>query len=110
VERNNNQQQDKFGLLNDAKDKIAKQWWDETKDMKLPPQQIISDHEWNIWINNRKITGDTLNMVRRHIQETKMSEWLAADRKHGREPRLSPNHLRTLGETSCMDNGKGLQK
>jgi hypothetical protein len=67
-------------------DKLAKQYWDETKDMNSPPQQIISDREWSVWINNRKITGDTLSIVRRHIQETEMSKWLAAPRKHGREP------------------------
>jgi hypothetical protein len=30
-------------------DKLAKQYWEATKNTNLPPQQIISDHEWSIW-------------------------------------------------------------
>jgi hypothetical protein len=88
----------------------------ETKDGNSPPQQIVSDHEWSVWINNSKITGDTLNRVQKHIQETEMSKWLAANRKHGREPGLSlhlnslstQRPLQTLGRTSCTGNGNGL--
>jgi hypothetical protein len=43
VERYGNQQLDKYGLLNNAIDKLAKQYWDKTKDMISPPQQIISN-------------------------------------------------------------------
>jgi hypothetical protein len=43
VERHDNQQLDKYGLLNNAIDKLAKQYWDKTKDMISPPQQIISN-------------------------------------------------------------------
>jgi hypothetical protein len=83
--------------------------------MNLPQQQIISDQEWSIWIADQKITGDTLNTVRRHIQETEMSKWLAAPRKNGENqdsalhvnssstPRQSP----IRGRTSCMDRGNG---
>jgi hypothetical protein len=87
ADRYGNQQVDKYGLLNDAMDKLAKQYREETKHhMNLSPQQIISDQEWSIWIADQKITGDTLNTVRRPIQETEMSKWLAAPRKNGREP------------------------
>jgi hypothetical protein len=37
------QQLDKYGLLNNAMDKLANQYQEETKHMNLPPQQIISD-------------------------------------------------------------------
>jgi hypothetical protein len=48
----------------DAMDNLARQYWEETKDMNSPPRQIISNQEWSVWINNRKITGDTtLNTV-----------------------------------------------
>jgi hypothetical protein len=70
----------------------------ETKDGNSPPQQIVSDHEWSVWINNSKITGDTLNRVQKHIQETEMSKWLAANRKHGREPCQHNGHCRRLEE------------
>jgi hypothetical protein len=62
-------------------DKLANRYREQTKHLNLPLQQIISDQEWTIWIANQKITGDTLNTVRQHIQETEMSKWL--------EPRLS---------------------
>jgi hypothetical protein len=62
-ERYENQQMDKHSLLNDAMDKLANQYREETEDRNSPPQQIVSDHEWSVWINNRKITGDTLNTV-----------------------------------------------
>jgi hypothetical protein len=65
-----NQQLDKYDLLNDEMDKLANQYREETRHMNLTPQQIISDQEWSIWIAGQKITGDTLNTVRRHIQET----------------------------------------
>jgi hypothetical protein len=99
---------DKYGLLNDAMDKLAKQYWEATKNMNLPPQQIISDQEWSIWIANRKITGDTLNTVRRHIQETEMSKWLAAPRKHGREPRLSLTLQQLINTKAITDSWKDI--
>jgi hypothetical protein len=58
--------------------------------MNLTPQQNISDQEWSIWIADRKITGDTLNTVRRHIQETEMSKWLAAPRKNWERTKTQP--------------------
>jgi hypothetical protein len=63
AERYENQKLDKCSLLKDAMDIFAEQYWEETNDRNSPPQQIISNHEWSVWINNRKITGDTLNMV-----------------------------------------------
>jgi hypothetical protein len=63
AERYGTHQLDKYSLLNDAMDKLAKQYWEATKNMNSPPQQIISDQEWSIWIAIRKITGDTLNRV-----------------------------------------------
>jgi hypothetical protein len=59
ADRYGTQQLDKYGLLNNTMDTVAKQYWEETKNMNTPPQQIISDHEWSIWIANQKITGDT---------------------------------------------------
>jgi hypothetical protein len=100
------QQLDKYGLLNDAMDKLANQYRKETKHMNLPPQHIISDHEWSIWIANQKITGDTLNTVRRHIQETEMSKWLAAPRKNGREPRLSLTRHQLINTKAITDSWK----
>jgi hypothetical protein len=58
-------------------DKLANHYWEETKHMNLSPQQIISDQEWSIWTADQEITGDTLNTVRRHIQETEMSKQMA---------------------------------
>jgi hypothetical protein len=66
ADRYDNQQLHKYGLLNDKMDKLANQYWEETKHRNLPLQQIISDQEWSIWIADRKITGDTLNTVRQH--------------------------------------------
>jgi hypothetical protein len=73
VEHYDNRHRDKYGLLNDAMDKLAKWYLKETKDRNSPSQQIVLDHEWSVWIDNRKITGDTLNTVWKHIQETEMS-------------------------------------
>jgi hypothetical protein len=89
-------------------DKLAKQYWKETKDRNSPPQRIVSDHEWSVWINNRKITGDTLNTVRKHIQETEVSEWLAADRKQGREPCLSLHRQQLITTTAIADAWKDI--
>jgi len=96
-------------------DKLANKYHEETRHMNLTPQQIISDQEWSIWIADQKITGDTLNTVRRHIQETEMSKWLAAPRKMGenqdsalRVSNLStPRQSLTHGRTSCMDIENG---
>jgi hypothetical protein len=74
--------------------------------MNSPPQQIISDQEWSVWINNWKITGDTLNIVGKHIQETAMSEWLAAPRKHGSEPRLNLTQQQLINPTAIIDSWK----
>jgi hypothetical protein len=118
ADRYGTQQLGTYGLLNEAMDKLANQYREETKHMNVPLQQIISDHKWSIWITNRKITGDTLNIVRRHIQEAEMSKWLAAPRKHGRAPdsvlhvnRLStPRQSPTRGRILCMGRGNCLQK
>jgi hypothetical protein len=107
-ERYDNRPLDKYGLLKDAMDKLAKQYCEETKDSNSPPQQIVSDHEWSVWINNRKITGDTLNTVRKHIQETEMSKWLAADRKHGREARLSLHRQQLINTMAIADAWKDI--
>jgi hypothetical protein len=101
-------QLDKYGQLNDAMDKLAKQYWEETKDRNFPTQQIVSDHEWSVWVDNRKITGDTLNTVRKHIQATGMSEWLAADRKQGREPCLSLHRQQLINTTAIEDAWKDI--
>jgi len=103
AERYNNQQLDKKGLLNDTMDKLANQYREETKDRNSPPQQIVSDNEWSIRINNRYITGDNLNTVRKHIQETEMSKWLGADREHGRKPRLSLRCQQLINTTAIAD-------
>jgi hypothetical protein len=108
AERHDNQQLDKHGLLNDTMDKLANQYREEAKDRNSSPQQIVSDHEWSVWINNRKIMGDTLNTVRKHIQETEMSEWLAADSKHGRDPRLSIHPQQLINTTAIADAWKDI--
>jgi hypothetical protein len=82
-------------------DKLAKQYC-----MNLPPQQIISDQEWSIWIANQKIRGDNLNTVRQHIQETEMSKWLAAPRKHWGEPRLSFTRQQLINTKAITDSWK----
>jgi hypothetical protein len=102
------QKLDKYGILKNTMDKLAKQYWEATKNMNLPPQQIFSDHKWSIWIANRKITGDTLNIVRRHIEETEMSKWLAAPRKHGREPRLSLTRQQLINTKAVTDSWKDI--
>jgi hypothetical protein len=107
AERYENQKLDKCSLLKDAMDIFAEQYWEETNDRNSPPQQIISNHEWSVWINNRKITGDTLNMVSKHIQET-VSEWLAADRNHGRDPRLSLHRQQLINTTAIADAWKDI--
>jgi hypothetical protein len=107
ADRYGTQQLDKYGLLNDAMDKLANQYREETKHMNLPPQQIISDQEC-IWIVNRKITGDTLNTVRQHIQETVMSKWPAAPRKHRREPRLSITRQQLINIKAITDQWKDI--
>jgi hypothetical protein len=56
VDQYGDQQLDKYGLLNDAMDKLANQYREETKHhMNLSPRQIISDQEWSIWIADQKI-------------------------------------------------------
>jgi hypothetical protein len=95
-------------LLNDEMDKLARQYWEETKDMNSPSQQIVSNQEWSAWINKRKITGDTLKTVQQHIQETEISAWLAADRKNGQEPRLSLHHQQLVNTTSIADAWKDI--
>jgi hypothetical protein len=89
-------------------DKLANQYREETKHMNLPPQQTISDQEWSIWIADRKITGDTLNTVKRHIQETEMSKWLAAPRKNGREPRLSLTRQQLINTEAITNSWKDI--
>jgi hypothetical protein len=37
VEYYDNSKLDKYSLLNDAMDKLAKQYWEETNDMNSPP-------------------------------------------------------------------------
>jgi hypothetical protein len=103
-----NQQLDKYGLLNDEMDKLANQYREETRHMNLTPQQIISDQEWSIWIADQKITGDTLNTVTRHIQETEISTWLAAPRKNGREPRLSLMRQQLINTKEITDLWKDI--
>jgi hypothetical protein len=95
-------------LLNDEMDKLARQYWEETKDMNSPSQQIVSNQEWSAWINKRKITGDTLKTVQQHIQETEISAGLAADRKNGQEPRLSLHHQQLVNTTSIADAWKDI--
>jgi hypothetical protein len=85
---------------------LANKYREETKHRNLTPQQIISDQEWSIWIADRKITGDTLNTVRRHIQETEMSKWVAAHRKNGREPRLSLTRQQLINTKAITDSWK----
>ena len=68
--------------------------------MNDPPQQVASDQEWSIWIANKKVTGNTLNAVRGHIQTSEMSKWLAAPRKNGRAPRLSALRQRLINSTA----------
>jgi hypothetical protein len=108
ADRYGDQQLDKYGLLNDAMDKLANQYREETKCMDLPPQQIISDQEWSIWLANRKITADTLNTVRLRIQETEMSKWLAAPRKNGREPRLRLTRQQLINTKAITDSWKDI--
>jgi hypothetical protein len=109
AERCGTQQLDKYGLLNGLMDKLAKQYWKATKNMNSPPQQIISNHRWSIWAaNQQRITGDTLNTVRRHIQETEMSKWLAAPRKQGREPTLSLTRQQLINTEAITDSWKDI--
>jgi hypothetical protein len=103
ADRYGNQQLDKYGLLNDEMDKLANQYQEEIKHMNLTPQHIISDQEWIIWIVDQKITGYTLNTVRQRLQETEMSQWLAAPRKNGREPRLSLTRQQLINTKSITD-------
>jgi hypothetical protein len=99
ADRHANQQLDKYSLVNHEMDKLANQYREETKHMNLQTSQPVPgrnkahepvtttdyfSQEWGIWIAEQKITGDTLNTVRQHIQETEMSKWLAAPRKNGR--------------------------
>ena len=76
--------------------------------MNLTPKQNISDQEWSIWIVDQKITGDTLNTVRRHIQETEVSKWLAAPRKNGREPRLSLTRQQLINTKAITNSWKDI--
>jgi hypothetical protein len=95
-----------FRIQNDLGDQIT--GCNITKAHEPATATDISDQEWSIWIADRKITGDTLNTVRQHIQETEMSKWLAAPRKNGREPRLSLTRQQLINTKAITDSWKDI--
>jgi hypothetical protein len=93
VERYGNHHLDKYVLLNEEEMyKLAKQYWDKTKDMNSPPQQIISDRE------------RSFVPIRRHLRRRQM-QWDTTDSFSVDKSLSTPRQLPTLGRTSCTDRG-----
>jgi hypothetical protein len=73
--------QDKYTLLNKEMDKLAKPYWEETRELTQPPQQIISDREWSVLLTIGKSQG-TFSILSNNTYK-----WLVAAQNAGREPR-----------------------
>jgi hypothetical protein len=103
-DRYRNKTPDNYALLNEDMDNLAKQYWEERRELTQPPHRSFQTGNGAYGLTIRKPQG-ILSMLS-NIQESEMSEWLATDRTNGREPRLCITRQQLINTKAIADSWK----